>query len=56
MEEFEVFPKFDNVFGTVRYSVNIGKDVVEFDGVFTEQIEPLSLRKLWDRFVTIEER
>ena len=56
MEEFEVFSKFDHIVGVVGHGVNIGEDMVKVDGISTEQFEPLGLRKLWDRFVAVEER
>ena len=56
MEEFEVFSEFDHIVGIVGHGVDIEEDMVKVDGVSAEQVEPLGLRKLWDRFVAVEER
>jgi hypothetical protein len=36
MEQFETFPKFDNVTVGVRYGVDVGEDMVEINCVSAE--------------------
>ena len=56
MEQFDTLPELDDLISVVGDRVDIGEDMIEVDGVSTEEVEPFGLGKLWNRFVAVKQR